>query len=334
VPVAMDAGELTRHPRTRPLLALRLFGPGVPCARIAGGSLRGASYREMGDRARRRDAVRPLDQPGRVRSFILPPSQLVKERLGRGRCAIGPACIQHGREEGWADRRRTLLARSSVLNAIHVGRRRSRTLKNPSFERSKQLGFVGYKTSGRDGYRAGLLVGGTVVDAAACAAGSLDTSDVNWRSVTSIVAGGSRDQLRAPDAATRNAGSTDAIRRSELTLVPPSRDPHKILCIRLNYREDVEAAQRERPELGTQPEPVVFSNVTAVLIGDGDALLPPDAPPMIDWDGVLAAVIGRQVIFNDVSARDIQMEEPAMDDGEVGRYDRTMPPRVRQADVL
>jgi 2-keto-4-pentenoate hydratase/2-oxohepta-3-ene-1,7-dioic acid hydratase in catechol pathway len=189
------------------------------------------------------------------------------------------------------------------------------------------LRFVSYRTSGRDGYRAGLLIGDTVVDAAACAAGSLAASEVNWESVKSIIAAASKDQLRALDAASRNGGETDAIHRSEVTLGPPIPDPNKILCIGLNYRDHVEEAQRERAELGTQADPVVFSKFTTALIGDGDAVVLPDAAPsMIDWEGELAAVIGRTArrvpdhdaldfvagytIFNDVSARDVQLASP------------------------
>jgi 2-keto-4-pentenoate hydratase/2-oxohepta-3-ene-1,7-dioic acid hydratase in catechol pathway len=204
---------------------------------------------------------------------------------------------------------------------------RPHTQDTAAFERSKQLRFVSYRTSGLDGYRAGLLVGDDVVDAAACATASLGAGDVDWGSVKSIIAGASGDQLRVLDAASRNGGVTDPIRRSEVTLGPPIPDPNKILCIGLNYRDHVEEAQRERPELGTQPDPVVFSKFTTALIGDGDAVVLPDAAPsMIDWEGELAAVIGRTArrvdehtaldfvagytIFNDVSARDVQMASP------------------------
>jgi 2-keto-4-pentenoate hydratase/2-oxohepta-3-ene-1,7-dioic acid hydratase in catechol pathway len=227
-----------------------------------------------------------------------------------------------------ADRRRTI--DRTFLSPERDSRwvpPRPHTQEPPAFERSRQLRFVSYRTSGLDGYRAGLLVGDTVVDAAACAAGSLDTSDVNWQSVKSIIADASSDQLRALDAASRSGGKIGAIRRSELMLGPPIPDPNKILCIGLNYRDHVEEAQRERPELGTQPDPVVFSKFTTALIGDGDAVVLPDAAPsMIDWEGELAAVIGRTArrvdqqaaldfvagytIFNDVSARDVQLGSP------------------------
>jgi acylpyruvate hydrolase len=189
------------------------------------------------------------------------------------------------------------------------------------------LRFVSYRTSGTDEYRAGLLVGDRVVDAVACAAGSLTSSEVNWESVKSIIADASSDELHALGEASRNGGATDTILRTEVTLGPPIPDPNKILCIGLNYRDHVEEAQRERPELGTQPDPVVFSKFTTALIGDGDTVvLPAAAPSMIDWEGELAVVIGRTAhrareedaldfvagytIFNDVSARDVQLASP------------------------
>jgi acylpyruvate hydrolase len=188
------------------------------------------------------------------------------------------------------------------------------------------LRFVSYRTSGTDQYRAGLLVEDTVVDAAASAA-NLPSAEVNWESVKSIIAEASSDQLRLLDEASRNGDGTKGIRRSDVTLGPPIPDPNKILCIGLNYRDHVEEAQRERPELGTQPDPVVFSKFTTALIGDGDSVvLPAAAPSMIDWEGELAAVIGRTAhrvderdaldyvagytIFNDVSARDVQLASP------------------------
>jgi 2-keto-4-pentenoate hydratase/2-oxohepta-3-ene-1,7-dioic acid hydratase in catechol pathway len=189
------------------------------------------------------------------------------------------------------------------------------------------LRFVSYRTSGTEQYRAGLLVGDRVVDAAACAAGSLTTSEVNWESVKSIIADASSDELHALGEESRNGGAIEAILRTEVTLGPPIPDPNKILCIGLNYRDHVEEAQRERPELGTQPDPVVFSKFTTALIGDGDTVvLPAAAPSMIDWEGELAVVIGRTAhrvseedaldfvggytIFNDVSARDVQLASP------------------------
>jgi acylpyruvate hydrolase len=189
------------------------------------------------------------------------------------------------------------------------------------------LRLVSYRTSGTEQYRAGLLVGDRVVDAAACAAGSLTTSEVNWESVKSIIADASSDELHALGEESRNGGAIEAILRTEVTLGPPIPDPNKILCIGLNYRDHVEEAQRERPELGTQPDPVVFSKFTTALIGDGDTVvLPAAAPSMIDWEGELAVVIGRTAhrvseedaldfvggytIFNDVSARDVQLASP------------------------
>jgi 2-keto-4-pentenoate hydratase/2-oxohepta-3-ene-1,7-dioic acid hydratase in catechol pathway len=186
---------------------------------------------------------------------------------------------------------------------------------------------VSYKTSALDSYRAGLLVEDTIVDAAACAASNLDATHVNWKSVKSIIAAASGDELRALDAASRNGGATDAFRVGEVTLGPPIPDPDKILCIGLNYRDHVEEAQRERPEYGTQPDPVVFSKFTTALIGDGDTVVLPDAAPSkIDWEGELAVVIGKTAhrvddsvaldfvagytIFNDVSARDVQLASP------------------------
>jgi 2-keto-4-pentenoate hydratase/2-oxohepta-3-ene-1,7-dioic acid hydratase in catechol pathway len=194
-------------------------------------------------------------------------------------------------------------------------------------ERSNQLRFVTYKRPEMDRYRAGVLVGDAVIDAAECAARMSTSGDVKWESVKSIIAGASAEQRRELDAISRDGAGARAVPRSEVALASPIPDPSKILCIGLNYRDHVEEAQRERPDLGTQPDPVVFSKFTTALVGDGDAVvLPAAAPAMVDWEGELAVVIGQTArrvadddalslvagytILNDISARDVQLGSP------------------------
>lgn len=187
--------------------------------------------------------------------------------------------------------------------------------------------FVTYKRPEMDQYRAGVLVADSVIDAAACAARMSSAGETNWESVKSIIAGASGEQLHELDAISRNGAGALGMPRSEVTLAAPIPDPNKILCIGLNYRDHVAEAQRERPDLGTQPDPVVFSKFTTALIGDGGAVvLPAAAPSMVDWEGELAVVIGRTArrvaddvalsfvagytVLNDISARDVQLGSP------------------------
>ena len=184
--------------------------------------------------------------------------------------------------------------------------------------------LVTYSATDR-GPRAGVLVEDLiVVDTQACAeAASLD-GGIRWTSTQAIVARATPDDLRALDRASRELVASVGRVREEVTLHPPIPNPQKILCIGVNYRGHLEEAQREDPELGTQRDPVVFSKLNTTLVGDGGAIvLPNAAPTMIDWEGELAVVVGRAcsgvsaaqaldyvagyTVFNDVSARDVQL---------------------------
>jgi len=181
--------------------------------------------------------------------------------------------------------------------------------------------------SGGEGLRAGLLVGDDlVVDAEQCAKRAGLDGGTDWSSVKSIVGSAGASDLEALAGA--GAESTaEGMSRAELTLGPPIPDPEKILCVGLNYRDHVEEAQEEDETLGTQPDPVVFSKFNTALVGDeGDVVLPASAPDWVDWEGELAAVIGRScrnvsagealdyvagyMPLNDVSARDLQLASP------------------------
>ena len=100
---------------------------------------------------------------------------------------------------------------------------------------------------------------------------------------------------------------------------PPVPDPDKILCIGLNYREHARESGLEVP-----PVPIVFAKFRNSLIGSGAAIEIPAISHHIDYEGELAVVIGRfcknvpvsdalsvvagYSVFNDVSARDLQLQ--------------------------
>src|ERR1700749_1198615 len=100
---------------------------------------------------------------------------------------------------------------------------------------------------------------------------------------------------------------------------PPIPDPDKILCIGLNYREHARESGLEVP-----PVPVVFAKFRNSLIGPGAAIELPAISQQVDYEGELAVVIGRRCknisaadalsvvagysAFNDVSARDLQLQ--------------------------
>jgi acylpyruvate hydrolase len=102
----------------------------------------------------------------------------------------------------------------------------------------------------------------------------------------------------------------------DVKLLTPLPNPHRILAIGLNFRKHAEESGQKIP---TAPE--VFSK-ECLPIGPGDPIRIPKAVKQPDYEGELAFVMGRAarnvpkqraldyvagyMIFNDVSARDIQ----------------------------
>jgi acylpyruvate hydrolase len=139
-------------------------------------------------------------------------------------------------------------------------------------------------------------------------------------------AGSIRDLLKAgqntlKSVADRASEKTSVWREIEENFIfgPPVPDPDKILCIGLNYREHARESGLEVP-----PVPIVFAKFRNSLIGSGAAIEIPAISHQIDYEGELAVVIGRccknvpvsdalsvvagYSVFNDVSARDMQLQ--------------------------
>lgn len=103
---------------------------------------------------------------------------------------------------------------------------------------------------------------------------------------------------------------------SGLKLLAPCM-PTKIVCVGRNYAEHAR-------ELGSSPpvEPLLFFKPPSAVIGPGADIVYPRQSKRVDYEGELAAVIGRRcrdvtveqardyvlgfTIFNDVTARDLQ----------------------------
>jgi 2-keto-4-pentenoate hydratase/2-oxohepta-3-ene-1,7-dioic acid hydratase in catechol pathway len=113
--------------------------------------------------------------------------------------------------------------------------------------------------------------------------------------------------------------SGEGIALDEVKLLPPVPDPDKILCIGLNYRDHAEETGMPAP-----PAPIVFAKFRNSLVGAGDPIVLPEASEAVDYEAELAVVIGQRcrsvdvadaldyvagvMAFNDVSARDLQMQ--------------------------
>jgi 2-keto-4-pentenoate hydratase/2-oxohepta-3-ene-1,7-dioic acid hydratase in catechol pathway len=114
---------------------------------------------------------------------------------------------------------------------------------------------------------------------------------------------------------------------ADAQLAAPVTDPEKLICIGLNYRDHAEESGQEIPKA-----PMWFAKFANSLRGSGEAILLPAAhPDYVDYEAELALVIGRRchevseadalahvagvMPFNDVSARDLQIQNPLWTSG-------------------
>jgi len=102
--------------------------------------------------------------------------------------------------------------------------------------------------------------------------------------------------------------------------LPPLPNPSKIICLGYNYLDHAKEQGATPPD-----EPVIFMKPRTALIGTGDGIVCPKFVTQLDYEGELAFVIGEKcknvreeeamehvfgyMVFNDVSARDIQFKE-------------------------
>ena len=121
-----------------------------------------------------------------------------------------------------------------------------------------------------------------------------------------------------PDRLGELAASGARVDDDGLELGPPVPDPPKIVCLGLNYRDHAEEAGLTPP-----PEPIFFAKWANSLIGPTATIIPPSITEQVDYEVELAVVIGRRgrditqadaldhvagaMVFNDVSARDLQL---------------------------
>jgi acylpyruvate hydrolase len=171
--------------------------------------------------------------------------------------------------------------------------------------------LVSYRRDGA--WRCGILDGDTVRDAAELAdAAALDADCTTTRGLLEAGPGA----LRALAGA---AAGVEARPLGQLDLGPPVPDPRKIICLGLNYRDHAEETGMAAP-----PAPVLFAKFATCLVGSGAAIERPPLTDQLDYEAELAVVIGQRcrnvdaadaldhvagaMNFNDVSARDLQMQ--------------------------
>ncbi len=165
--------------------------------------------------------------------------------------------------------------------------------------------------------RPGVLLGEEIVPASALEAPA--------RSVRGLLA--SLDAAGLAELGRRAQRSSHRLALADVRLAAPVVDPQKIICLGLNYRDHAAESAQEPPT-----EPLWFAKFANSLIGSGEEILLPAAhPDYVDYEAELAVVIGRpthrvaaeQAVshlagampFNDVSARDLQFQNPLWTSG-------------------
>ena len=160
------------------------------------------------------------------------------------------------------------------------------------------------------------------VDETLVPAGAVDAPASTVRGLLEALDGGGLRELagRAEDAEAR-------IPLAEATLCAPIPDAQKIICMGLNYRDHAAETGQEIPVA-----PIWFAKFTNSLTGSGQPIVLPAAhAKYVDYEAELALVIGRTakhiaaehalsylagaMPFNDVSARDLQLQSPLWTSG-------------------
>jgi len=164
---------------------------------------------------------------------------------------------------------------------------------------------------------AGVLLGDEVVPVSALAG--------DGQSVRGLLA--SLDEEALADLGQRALAADERLRLDALRLLAPVPDPQKIICLGLNYRDHAAETGQEPPAA-----PLWFAKFANSLIGSGEQIVLPAAhPDYVDYEAELAVVIGRPahrvsaeqalshvagaMPFNDVSARDLQLQNPLWTSG-------------------
>ncbi len=167
------------------------------------------------------------------------------------------------------------------------------------------------------GPQAGVLEGEDVVPVSA-----LDAPASSVKGLLEVL-----DTKALADLGEHAKSAQQRIALSGLGLLAPVPDPEKIICLGLNYSDHAEESGQEIPAA-----PLWFAKFANSLIGSGQDIVLPDAhPDYVDYEAELAVVIGRTASrvkeadalsyiagampFNDVSARDLQLQNPLWTSG-------------------
>jgi 2-keto-4-pentenoate hydratase/2-oxohepta-3-ene-1,7-dioic acid hydratase in catechol pathway len=163
----------------------------------------------------------------------------------------------------------------------------------------------------KNGPRAAVLVGNHYVD--------LQASDAGLpNSVRGLLEAGANALQRAAKATASPAAVK--VPADSVQLLAPVPDPHKIVCLGLNYRDHAAESGAPIPK-----DPVLFSKYATALIGHGEAIVLPPVSQEVDYEAELVIVVGKggrhlkaesamshvagYTVGHDVSARDWQLKK-------------------------
>jgi 2-keto-4-pentenoate hydratase/2-oxohepta-3-ene-1,7-dioic acid hydratase in catechol pathway len=154
-----------------------------------------------------------------------------------------------------------------------------------------------------------------------------------------LATGGNLDDLAM---ALRAGSSFDP---EEITYFPPFGAPGKILCVGINYSDHAAEANFELPDY-----PALFPRFATTLVGHNQPLVRPQASPQFDYEGEMAAIIGKRgrhipkskvfehiagySVFNDASVRDYQFKSPQWTPGKNFDGSGGFGPALVTADVV
>src|SRR5687767_9137698 len=167
-----------------------------------------------------------------------------------------------------------------------------------------------------EGARAGELRDGTVFDLW----GQGEPIRAEDRTLSGVLRGGLLGEVEA--------ASGDGVPVDSVRLLLPIGDPHKIVCIGLNYRSHAAEAGIEAPE-----QPTFFGKYVNALAPPGATVTLPEGTDKVDYEAEVAVVIGARcarvspaaapdhgagyMLLNDLSARDWQFATPQWMPGKV-----------------
>ncbi|MES2259981.1 MAG: fumarylacetoacetate hydrolase family protein [Pseudomonadota bacterium] len=119
----------------------------------------------------------------------------------------------------------------------------------------------------------------------------------------------------------KDHAGTEIVDPASITFLPPLARPPKIICIGLNYADHTKESNFEQPSY-----PTIFFRTHTSLIAHGQAMVRPRASDSLDFEGEIAAVLGKggryirkedalacvagYALFNDGSVREYQFKSP------------------------